>query len=274
MTPFATQPIRSAYQPPINEGEPTACREGLAFSCTFSRGTWDAFNYNFNRGQYGKPELSVRQAPFRAQLGMWWLYFKWQWWRDAHDEAPATQAALAATFFLLALVGGVQLGATGEAQLVRPDASIVFSRRAVEPSARFFAADALRERVTRLASGAPLEGSYFAADASGQQMLVGMAPSQLSRSYPNVAWFVVVTQAADELAAPVASLGWYLLLTLALTAIAILIFALWFSMRLAAPPLEADMHLVQHPAVMHLGETDEPMLPETPEEEATRRRLA
>ncbi|MBC7896779.1 MAG: DUF2723 domain-containing protein [Cytophagaceae bacterium] len=107
MTPFATQPIRSAFQPPINEGEPTACREGLALSCTFSKGTWDAFTYNFNRGQYGKPELSVRQAPFRAQLGMWWLYFKWQWWRDAHDEAPATQAAIAATFFLLALVGGV-----------------------------------------------------------------------------------------------------------------------------------------------------------------------
>src|SRR5690606_11384863 len=28
-TPFATQPIRSAHNPPINEGEPTACREGL-----------------------------------------------------------------------------------------------------------------------------------------------------------------------------------------------------------------------------------------------------
>lgn len=176
---------------------------------------------------------------------------------------------------MLALVGGVQLGTTGEAQLVRPDASIVFSRRAVEPSARFFAADALRDRVTRLSSGAPLEGSYFAADgANGQEILVGMAPSQLSRSYPNVAWFVVVTQASEELMAPVASLGWYLLLTLALTAIAILIFALWFSMRLAAPPLEADMHLVEHPAVMHVGETDEPILPETPEEAATRRRLA
>ncbi len=176
---------------------------------------------------------------------------------------------------MLALVGGVQLGSTGEAQLVRPDASIVFSRRTVDPSARFFAADALRERVTRLESGTPLEGSYFTAEATGgQEMLVGMAPSQISRSYPNVAWFVVVTQAADELMAPVASLGWYLLLALALTAIAILIFALWFSMRLAAPPLEADMHLVEHPAVMHVGETDEPILPETPEEAETRRRLA
>src|SRR3954469_1327157 len=64
ITPFATQPIRAAHTPPINEGEPTACREGLKLNCTFSSGTYDAFMYNFNRGQYGKPELSERQAPF------------------------------------------------------------------------------------------------------------------------------------------------------------------------------------------------------------------
>jgi hypothetical protein len=76
LAPFATQPIRSAFNPPINEGEPTACRQGLEFSCTFSKQTWQAFRYNFNRGQYAKPTLSERQAPFSAQLGMWWLYFK------------------------------------------------------------------------------------------------------------------------------------------------------------------------------------------------------
>jgi len=36
MTPFATQPIRAAYFPAINEGEPTACRTEIAVSCTFS----------------------------------------------------------------------------------------------------------------------------------------------------------------------------------------------------------------------------------------------
>src|SRR5438105_5169372 len=55
LTPFATQPIRAAYFPAINEGEPTACRTKLELSCTFSKGTFDAFSYNFNRGQYGKP---------------------------------------------------------------------------------------------------------------------------------------------------------------------------------------------------------------------------
>src|SRR3954470_11466749 len=84
LTPFATQPIRAAHFPAINEGEPTACRTKLEFSCTFSKGTLDAFNYNFNRGQYGKPDLSERQASFPQQLGMYWLYFKWQWVRDAH----------------------------------------------------------------------------------------------------------------------------------------------------------------------------------------------
>src|SRR4051812_39542641 len=106
LTPFATQPIRAAYFPAINEGEPTACRTKLEFSCTFSKGTLDAFNYNFNRGQYGKPDLSERQASFVEQLGMWWMYFKWQWIRDAHGEYPFPQALLAATFLVLGLFGG------------------------------------------------------------------------------------------------------------------------------------------------------------------------
>ncbi|MEP6495828.1 MAG: DUF2723 domain-containing protein [bacterium] len=106
LTPFATQPIRAAYFPAINEGEPTACRTKLELSCTFSKGTADAFSYNFNRGQYGKPDLSDRQASFGEQLGMYWLYFKWQWVRDAHGDHPFAQALLAASFLVLGLIGG------------------------------------------------------------------------------------------------------------------------------------------------------------------------
>ena len=106
ITPFAIQPIRAAYNPALNEGEPTACREGLKFSCTFSKGTWDAFMYNFNRGQYGKPELSDRQAPFPAQIGMWWLYFKWQWLRDPQLQSPIWQGVLGGLFLVLGLFGG------------------------------------------------------------------------------------------------------------------------------------------------------------------------
>jgi hypothetical protein len=106
LTPFAMQPIRAAHFPALNEGEPTACRTELTVSCTFSKGTYDAFMYNFNRGQYGKPELTERQAPLPAQVGMWWLYFKWQWLRDAHSDHPVAQNMLAAMFLVLGLLGG------------------------------------------------------------------------------------------------------------------------------------------------------------------------
>jgi Protein of unknown function (DUF2723) len=106
LTPFGTQPIRAAHFPAINEGEPTACRVELTAACTFSKPTLDAFRYNFNRGQYGKPELSDRQAPLSAQIGMWWYYFKWQWLRDAHGEHPGVQSVLGAIFLVLGLFGG------------------------------------------------------------------------------------------------------------------------------------------------------------------------
>lgn len=105
-TPFISQPIRAAHNPPINEGEPTACREGLKLDCTLSAGTYEAFMYNFNRGQYGKPAVTERMAPFSAQIGMWWLYFKWQWLRDHHNENSGLQGGLAAIFLLLGIIGG------------------------------------------------------------------------------------------------------------------------------------------------------------------------
>lgn len=106
MTPFATQPIRAAYFPPINEGEPTGCRTEIGWNCTFSRETWEAFKYNFNREQYGKPSVTERQAPFPAQVGMWWLYFRWQWLRDAYLENQTLQSILAAIFLVLGFFGG------------------------------------------------------------------------------------------------------------------------------------------------------------------------
>lgn len=162
---------------------------------------------------------------------------------------------------MLALVGGVQLGATGEAFLLRDNGSIVFSRRPVAPNARFFAADALVSRLDVLRQGGPEQGvSFSASSGSNTEQLVGVAGSQLARTFPNLSWFVVITQAEDELLAPVRSVAWYLLTVLALTAVAVLAFALWFSMRIAESPVAADMHLVEHAPVMHVGETDQPIL--------------
>ncbi len=106
ITPFATQPIRAAHFPAINEGEPTACVTEISAACTFSSLTYERFMYNFNRGQYGKPQLTERQAPLTAQVGMYWLYFKWQYWRDAYNERPGLQNALAVFFLIIGLLGG------------------------------------------------------------------------------------------------------------------------------------------------------------------------
>ncbi len=107
MTPFATQPIRAAHFPPINSGEVTACSTQLELKCTLSATTWERFKYHFQRKQYGKPALAERQAPFTAQVGMWWLYFKWQWFRDVHQQSPTLQRTLAVCFFVLGLWGAL-----------------------------------------------------------------------------------------------------------------------------------------------------------------------
>jgi hypothetical protein len=106
MTPFLTQPFRAAYFPAINEGEPTGCATQIGVGCTLSKATYDRFMYNFNRGQYGKPGLTDRQAPFLAQVEMWWLYFRWQWLRDPFGNHPALQNMLATLFLLLGGLGG------------------------------------------------------------------------------------------------------------------------------------------------------------------------
>ena len=107
LTPFAVEPIRAAWHPVLNEGEPTGCTQRIGFGCTFSKTTATRLMANINRDQYGKPDLSVRQAPFSAQMGMWWLYFRWQWLRDVHGAQPGLQVALALAFFALGVLGGV-----------------------------------------------------------------------------------------------------------------------------------------------------------------------
>ncbi|MFL5618822.1 MAG: DUF2723 domain-containing protein [Gemmatimonadaceae bacterium] len=107
LTPFAFEPIRAAHHPALNEGEPTGCADRIGVACTFSDTTVRRLMDNINRVQYGKPNLSERQAPFSAQLEMWWLYFKWQWLRDPHGTQGALQRALAALFLGLGIAGGV-----------------------------------------------------------------------------------------------------------------------------------------------------------------------
>lgn len=106
LTPFVTQPIRSAHFPEINMGQTTGCETRLEASCTFTTETLTRWKEHFNRDQYPKSNLLNRQAPFSAQIGMYWMYFKWQWLRDTHGEHQAWQAVLAAVFLVLGLIGG------------------------------------------------------------------------------------------------------------------------------------------------------------------------
>ena len=105
LTPFIFEPIRAAQAPEMNEGAPTGCTTQLEWSCTFSEKTYTRLSDNINRTQYGKPSVLDRQISFGSQLGMWWLYFKWQWLRDPHGSAPFAQMLLALLMFGLGLYG-------------------------------------------------------------------------------------------------------------------------------------------------------------------------
>jgi Protein of unknown function (DUF2723) len=104
LTPFVFEPVRAAYFPGINEGAPTACETKLEASCTFTGLTKERLMANINREQYG--QKLERGAPYSAQVGMWWLYFKWQWLRDAHQTHQGLQFTLAFLFLVLGLLGG------------------------------------------------------------------------------------------------------------------------------------------------------------------------
>lgn len=104
LTPFIYEPVRAAYFPGINEGAPTACETKLEASCTFDKLTIDRLRANINREQYG--EKTGRGASYSAQVGMWWLYFQWQWIRDSHQTHQQLQFVMAFLFLGLGLLGG------------------------------------------------------------------------------------------------------------------------------------------------------------------------
>jgi Protein of unknown function (DUF2723) len=104
LTPFIYEPVRAAYFPGINEGAPTACETRLEASCTFTSLTKGRLMSNINREQYGKK--LERGADYPAQVGMWWLYFKWQWLRDSHGTMQGMQFVMAFIFLAIGLLGG------------------------------------------------------------------------------------------------------------------------------------------------------------------------
>jgi hypothetical protein len=118
LTLFAFEPIRSANHPGLNEGEPTACVTGFALKCTLTTDTLERLRAQVSRDQYDKPPLSTRQAPLGAQLGMWWQYFTWQWFRDPYNAHTGAQLALALLAVMLAITGATVHARTDRASFV------------------------------------------------------------------------------------------------------------------------------------------------------------
>jgi hypothetical protein len=158
---------------------------------------------------------------------------------------------------MLASVAGMDVGDAGGAMVIRRNGSIVFSRRALQPRARFFAADRLRQQLDSTTATAEPSRFFFSASADdGQQQIVGVATSQLSSTYPHLPWVVAAWQPESELLAPVQTQFRSLMLVLALTGVCVLGLALWFSVRLAAKPFETGMDLVPHPRIARVAEEE------------------
>ncbi len=102
---FAVLPIRAAYQPFINESAVSACEDGIRADCTFSAETVRRLKGTIEREQYGGNPVMNRRAPFIAQVQQFWMYFKWQWLRDADGTRAVTQSLIAATMLVLGFFG-------------------------------------------------------------------------------------------------------------------------------------------------------------------------
>jgi hypothetical protein len=101
---YAFLPIRAAFHPPINEGEPT---------------NWDALWAVLTRQQYGKPSIfsDPTQPPgpgndLVSRIPLYWYqlvnyaqYFSWQW---GHDWAGKGERVLAVLFAFLGIGGAVR----------------------------------------------------------------------------------------------------------------------------------------------------------------------
>ena len=105
-SPFAFLPIRAAHQPAVNVSAVSACENGtIELSCTFSAETARRLKGVIEREQYGGNTVLVRRAPFSAQLQQYWMYFSWQWMRDAGKVLQPIQTVVAAAMLALGLLG-------------------------------------------------------------------------------------------------------------------------------------------------------------------------
>jgi Cache domain len=174
------------------------------------------------------------------------------------DELVGVMKILASSEEMLAGIGGLQLGVTGQAMLIREDGSIVYSRQSREPGAMFFGADTLRERLAATKDNPEARIYFVARTRDGTDHVVAVARSQLHRTFPNLPWLVAVSMAEPELLEPFRPMVWSLMMVIGLTTIAVLAVALVVSVRLARPAIDPalDLHLVEHAKAPRIDESD------------------
>ncbi|MCA1563635.1 MAG: cache domain-containing protein [Acidobacteria bacterium] len=200
----------------------------------------------FAEGNRGR--VSVGDVRFDDSAGVYAFEIAVPVAEPGTDQLAGIMKIAADSREMLAGVGGLEVGQTGEVAMLRRDGSIVFSRQPVSPGARFFAAERLIQQLDAAPQNTAGPLTFRTRDADGASRVVAVAPVQLGQSYPNLAWLVAVSLNENELTAPFRSLLWYLLVAIAMTAIAVLVIALWLSLRLSSPTLDPalDMHLVEH----------------------------
>jgi len=158
---------------------------------------------------------------------------------------------------MLAPAAGLQAGKTGEAWLLRSDGSVVYSRRVLGPKAQFFANDLLRPHLEAYKKGSgQLPLTLRATDSDGRGHVVSVVASQLGLSYPKLDWMVAMTQAEDEVFAPVRAQFWRLLGVFVLVAALVLGVTAWFLVWLSHPAIPEGMHISEHPAVARVGDDE------------------
>ena len=120
-------PIRAELDPVINEGDPRCesfAGAAVAVYANVLPGALAdrvprcrALADNLARVQYQTPPITQRNAPFTAQLAMYWQYFDWQWSRGIDpDVTPATaRFPFTALFLMLGIVGLLATGRSGGA---------------------------------------------------------------------------------------------------------------------------------------------------------------
>ncbi len=98
-------PIRAAERPVINEGDPLCDTAGgvTVAVVTNGRGGCPTLASVLSRDQYGKPAITLRQAPLTDQIHNYFQYFDWQWARGLNPSSVPGNTRLPVTMLFLGL---------------------------------------------------------------------------------------------------------------------------------------------------------------------------